>query len=440
MNRPRPLLALLLLLPLFTVLVPGCGGPEALPEGVVQIDFWHAMAGPLAKPLKQLVKTFEKENPDIRVRSIFQGGYGQLGQKINLALSSDDPPDVAQMYEATIAFCNRSEELIEPLDPYIERDAEEVQWDDLFPAFRESARVGDKVYSLPIVKSFPVLYYNKELFAEAGLPGPPENWQQFAEYGRKLTRDMDGDGEPDRWGWSFVIDPWIFEILVLQEGGAMMTPEGTSGLGGAPARKAMDFLLDACTGDDPYAFRTTGYDNQMDFADRRAAMIIASTVSRNFMADQLDFEVGVVPIPRGTRQISIMSGAGLSIFARNSKKQKEASWRFLKYLASRNATLFWGISTNYVPIRESATATEDYQKRLEADPGFGAGIAQIPYATREPPLPSWYECRQILGRTIEKSLVHPEETDAVFARAVEDMNRVLREERERVARMKKEAP
>jgi sn-glycerol 3-phosphate transport system substrate-binding protein len=423
---------------LFTLSLTGCGAKKALPEGVIQIDFWHAMAGPLSKPLKQLVKTFERENPDIRVRSIFQGGYGQLGQKINLALSSNDPPDIAQMYEATIAFCNRSEELVEPLDPYIQRDAEEVQWEDLYPAFRESAVVGGKIYTLPIVKSFPVLYYNKELFREAGIEKAPETWEEFAKFGRKLTKDLDGDGKNDRWGWSFVIDPWIFEVLVLQEGGSMMTPEGTSGLGGEPAKKAMQFLIDASSGPKAYAFRTTGYDNQMDFADRRAAMIIASTVSRSFMADQLDFELGVVPIPRGTKQVSIMSGAGLSIFAKNSKERKEASWRFLKYLATRNATLYWGISTNYIPIRRSATATKDYQKRLEADPGFGAGIAQLGYATSEPPLPSWYECRQVLARTIERSLVHPEKTREVFQAAVKDMNRILREERERVARSQKQ--
>lgn len=418
----------------------GCRGREELPEGVVQIEFWHAMAGPLGPPLKKLIEAFERENPDVRVRSVFQAGYAQLSQKINLALASDDPPDIAQMYEATVAFCNRTEELIEPLDGYMARDAASLDWQDVFPAFRETARIGDRTYSLPVIKSFPVLYYNKDIFREAGLLEPPRTWEEFAAVGRQLTVDRDQDGTPDRWGWAFVTDAWIFECQVLQNGGRFLNPDGTSALGGAPALEAVRFLVEATQGEGRYAYRSTGYDHQLDFADERVAMVLSSTVSRTFMRDQIRFDVGIAPIPQGPRKASIMSGAGLSIFAGRPTANKEAAWRFLEFMARANSTLYWGIATNYIPIRQSATRSEDYRRRLEADPGFGAGVAQLEYATSEPPLPSWYQCRQILNNSIERVLNEPSRAEQVFQEGIREMDRVLADERAHEAEMKRKEP
>ena len=414
--------------------ISGCGAEDAPPPGVVRIDFWHAMSGPLRKPLKRLIRRFEEENPDIQVRGIYQGGYAQLSQKIRFSVQSGDPPVLAQLYEAAVAFNNRDRQIVEPLDKYLERDAAEVDWQDVFEPFRRTAKVGDGTFVLPLIKSFPVLYYNKRLFQEAGIPGPPVTWEEFARYGRRLTQDNDGDGTPDQWGWAFVTDPWIFECMVLQYGGSFLREDGSSALGGDPAVQAMRFVVDSSQGEDPYAYRSTGYDHQLDFADERVAMILASTVSRTFMADQITFDVGVVPIPQGPHKASIMSGAGVAMFADHPPEVKEAAWRFLKYLASTKATLYWGISTNYIPIRRSATQSEDYQKRLEADPGFGAGVAQMGYATSEPPLTSWYECRQILARAMERVLIEPARAEAIFREAVEEMNRTLAAERANLER------
>lgn len=428
MNQSRPGPAALAALIALALVVAGCGGGDAPPPGVVRVDFWHAMSGPLKKPLDRLIRRFEEQNPDVQVRSIYQGGYAQLSQKIRFAVQSQDPPVLAQMYEAAVAFNNRDRQIVQPLDAFLTRDAAEVDWQDVFEPFRETARVGDGTYVLPLIKSFPVLYYNKRLLREAGLPGPPTTWDEFAEYGRKLTKDADGDGTPEQWGWAFVTDPWIFECMVLQYGGSFLKPDGTSALGGRPAVEAMRFLVDASQGEGRFAYRSTGYDHQLDFADERVAMILASTVSRTFMADQLTFDVGVVPIPQGPHRASIMSGAGVAMFADHPPAVKDAAWRFLKYLASSKATLYWGISTNYIPIRESATQSEDYQKRIEADPGFGAGVAQLAYATSEPPLTSWYECRQVLARAMERVLIDPARAEAIFQEAVQEMNRTLAQE------------
>lgn len=420
-HLPRYLLVGLLALALWS---PGCGRRK-LPPGVVEVEFWHSMAGPLEKSLKRLIQRFETENPKIRVRSIFQGGYSQLSQKLNLAVVNQDPPDLAQMYEAWIAYNNKSQEWVLPLDARIEADPE-IQWKDIFQAFREAGQIHGKTYSIPTNKSFPVLYYNKDIFAKAGISDPPKTWDELARIGQKLTVDKDLDGQPEQWGWAFVDDPWLFECMVLQFGGSFINQEGKSALGGEPAMKAMRFLIDAFQGPKRFAYRTTGYDHQLDFADSRVAMFIGSSVSRTFMDDQIPFDYGAVPIPQGPIESSIMSGTGVALFrTEKSKEHTDAAWKFLKFLASTKATLYWGMTTNYVPIRESAVEHPDFQKRLEVDPGYGAGLAQIRYATSEPPLPAWYECRQYLKQAMEKSFLEPKNLEAIFQETVREMNRTL---------------
>ncbi len=50
------------------------------------------------------------------------------------------------------------------------------------------------------------IFFNKGLFDKFGVPYPPEDewtWDQFAETVKKLTKDTDGDGKTDVWGFAF---------------------------------------------------------------------------------------------------------------------------------------------------------------------------------------------------------------------------------------------
>lgn len=427
MRRTLPALAGILLA---VALATGCGGPEPIPEGTVRVRFWHAMSGPLAKALHHLVDRFHRDHPGIRIEPVFQGGYAQLSQKINLALMDGSPPDMAQMYEAMIAFCNRSGETLLPLDGFIAADPE-LRFDDVFGPFRDTITQGGKVYSLPPTKSFPVLYLNLDMLEAAGFTRAPETWDELASMGRTLTRDLDGDGRTDQWGWAFVNDPWVFQCMVLQNGGSLLTAEGKSAMGSEAARSALAYTLDSVMGPRPFAYRTTGFDHQLDFADGKVAMIIGSSVSRTFMADQITFRLGAAPLPQGKVKASIMAGPNIAIFKGIPEPRQKAAFEFLKFFTSTNATLYWGIATNYIPIRRSAVESEAYRRRVEADPGFAAGIRQMDWAVSEPPLPAWYECRQILSSLMQKVFHEPAAMDRVLGEAVADMDRVLAEDRRR---------
>ncbi len=380
--------------------------PPELEQKRVRIRFWHAMAGRLERTLRKLVDRFERDNPDIDVVPVYQGSYGALSQKLISAVIAGTPPDMAQFYPAWIAYLNAGgeKETVLCLDGLVREDPS-LRPDDFFQPLIEDCRLDGRLYSLPFNKSFPVLYYNKEAFRKAGLDPshPPATWKEFAEYGRRLTVDSDGDGKPDRCGWAFTIDSWIFECLVLAFGGQLIDASGTPHLADPPAVEALRFFCDATYGKDPYAVQVTGYDYQLEFAARRAAMVVASCTVRNYMDPKISFEYGVAPLPRGKRPAAVIAGTNIGIFASCTGRKRKAAWRFLKFLVSREASAYWSMNTSYVPVRKSALLLPAMKRYLEMDPAAMAPIREMDYAYFEPALPQWYECRQILNSYIEKT-------------------------------------
>jgi multiple sugar transport system substrate-binding protein len=87
---------------------------------------------------------------------------------------------------------------------------DELKPDDLYPQPGAFFHEG-KWYGMPFQLVSNGCYYNKTLFDQAGLPGPrdyPDNpdgiwtWDDFLAAAKALTKDTDGDGETDQWGYS----------------------------------------------------------------------------------------------------------------------------------------------------------------------------------------------------------------------------------------------
>jgi multiple sugar transport system substrate-binding protein len=62
----------------------------------------------------------------------------------------------------------------------------------------------DHMYAVPAMGRTHQLLYRKDLFQKhVGTTKPPETWQELIDYGKKLTVDEDGDGNPEIWGFVY---------------------------------------------------------------------------------------------------------------------------------------------------------------------------------------------------------------------------------------------
>src|SRR5207249_12220084 len=93
--------------------------------------------------------------------------------------------------------------------------------DDLIPATLLQLRWNDDFYAVPISRSTPILYYNKQRFKAAGLDPqkPPRTWSELREAARKLTTDP-----VHSYGVAFTSSAWLVEALGVGAGGGLHGP------------------------------------------------------------------------------------------------------------------------------------------------------------------------------------------------------------------------
>ncbi|MBE3576963.1 MAG: extracellular solute-binding protein [Limnochordales bacterium] len=150
-----------------------------------------------------VLKGFEKLHPGVKVETI-RVPWPQY-TKFQSLLVSGAVPDMwlsAGMY-ASNQYVEQG--VWKDLTPLINRDKFDLS--QYFQPTLEASTFQGKRYGLPIAMFTDALIYNVELFNQAGLPEPPHDyndtswtWDKFIEYGKKLTKDTNGDGIPEIWG------------------------------------------------------------------------------------------------------------------------------------------------------------------------------------------------------------------------------------------------
>ncbi len=225
--------------------------------------------------------------------------------------------------------------MLENLDPWIEKSGYDLS--DYWPALLESAMYEGSVYGLPRDIGLEVLYYRKDIFDEAGVPYPTEDWtwDDLVAAAEKLTI-VEPSGRVQR--YALAMEGGKYQLWVGQNRGSIlddMRNPARCTLTEPPAMEAIKFFAGLM--DKNYAMRDANLSqaggDAAVFLSGQAAMIIqnASRVS-TFNEAGLDYDVQVVPIPKGGQRSASAGGAAwvMSAFSDN----KEEAWTFLQWLQS----------------------------------------------------------------------------------------------------------
>lgn len=413
----------------------GCGKKEKVyKDDKIHVTWWHAMGGglgPIGRVLATLVHDFNASQDSISVDPVNMGNYTALSQKIIAAAAAKDPPVMAQAYEAWTSQLLKSG-MITPIDEFIDgpNGLDEESQADLIRVFVDGNTFMGRFCSFPFNKSVMALYYNRDLFRKAGLDPekPPSNWDEYRKYAEILTEDFDGDGRPDQWGVASQMSVWIFENLLLQNGGSLLTPDGKRVLFDSPeGEEALDFYY-RMTGKEDVGYVTGGFDFQNDFTAGTVGMIQSSSVSLSYMKSKLTFDLGIAPMPGKVKNAMIVSGTNLVVFSRSTEEEKRAAWAFIKWLGDTPQTAYWAAETGYVPIRWSALEHSSMIQKFEDWPGYKDLYTQLEYADYEPSNAAWMEGREFLSESIEGVLRGVIPPGKALADAAKKTNALLRME------------
>ncbi len=366
-----------------TATLAGCGyrSPDAeyqQPAGAVpkqyagrtRVVFWSSYGGANGKAVDTLVAKFNESQKDVYVEAQFQGSYDDVAQKVAAGLIARQTPDLAVLSDVTWErfFLN---DALEPLNGYFT--------DGFGPAvfhqklFNEYVVKGQS-WCVPFARSTPILYYNRDVFAKAGLPDrAPRTWSELRSWGDTLAK-VDAKGRPMRaLALAKVDGDWQFQGNVWQFGGAY-----SNGLdvaidqdGAVAAGEFQRQLIH----EDGHGYMASS--PMTDFAGGLVAMCQDSTGGLKSAMSKAKFKVGAGFIPSEVAAGLATGGGGIGMFRNASTERKQAAAAFLQFLATPENSAWWTTQSGYLPVVDKAREDPALKKLVADEPNYGVAIAQL---------------------------------------------------------------
>ncbi|HMB92979.1 MAG TPA: extracellular solute-binding protein [Rhodothermales bacterium] len=380
--------------------------------------------------------TFEAQHPDIDI-IIEQFPGSSLKDyeiKIRLRYASKQSPDIWVFRENALSeFVNLG--LLAPAPPYIERIVQENSLNELI---RQAPYFDGTCYGIVQLAAWQALYYNKEMFREAGLDPeqPPETWEEMMDYADKLTIRRP-DGTIERAGLSLrktgykpgISEKWL--TFFYSAGGTPFNEDGTESHFNSEAgheatalyKEAMDRNIDAV--------EVEG--DQQGFGQERVAMFIRELHVVDWMkVNYPDVEFGVAQIPKEDTTFS--SGGAYPMVVSSESEHQEEAWRFLEFLMSDDVYARYAETMHEMPTLKSVAERPQFKN----DPYLQVFINQPAYIP--PKFPHDKRSLEILGAYLERFAYGHLSIEETLDRATEDINAHLQTNYARYHRNTNTAP
>jgi sn-glycerol 3-phosphate transport system substrate-binding protein len=367
-----------------------CLSAIAVAQAPVEVSFFYpvAVGGPITKIVDGFAADFEKENPGVKLKPIYSGSYQESIAKALTAVKSGDPP-VTSILLSTDMFTLIDEDAIVPFDELVKTPEDKAWLASFYPAFMENSQTGGKTWGIPFQRSTVVLYYNKEAFKDAGLDPnkPPATWKEMAEYAQKLTKH-DASGKVTQWGVqipSSGFPYWLFQGLAIENGVNLMNAAGTETYYDKPeVIEALQYWVDLVK---KYKVHPEGIvewgTTPKDFFERKVAMVWTTTGNLTNVKNNAKFDFGVAMLPASKRRGSPTGGGNFYIFKKSTPAQRDAAFKFIKWVTTPQRAAQWGIDTGYVAVRADAWDTAPMKQYVAGFPAAAVARDQLPYAKAE---------------------------------------------------------
>ena len=361
-----------------------------LARAQTEISFFYpvAVGGPVTKIIDGYAADFEKENPGIKVKPIYAGSYQDTIVKALTAHKSGEPP-VTSVLLSTDMYTLIDEDAIVPIDNFVTTADDKAWLASFYPAFMLNSRTGGKTWGAPFQRSTVVLYWNKELFKEAGLDPnrPPGTWAEMVDYAQKLTK-KDASGKITQYGVqipSSGFPYWLFQGLTTENDVVLMNDAGNETYFDKPGViEAVQFWVDLSKKHNVHPAGIVEWGTTpRDFFEKKIAMMWTTTGNLTNVKTNAKFDFGVAMLPANKRRGSPTGGGNFYIFKKSSPAQQQAAFKFIKWITSPQRAAQWGIDTGYVAVRADAFETPVMKQYVAGFPPAAVARDQLQFAVAE---------------------------------------------------------
>lgn len=376
------------------------------------------------------VAEFERMHPGVEVR--FETIPDNYREKLLTGFAAGTAPDVL-LLDAIIVPSLLQHDVLLDLMPYCRE--QEIDLSGFYENVLSIALRDDRLYAIPKDFTPLVMYYNRDIFDEAGVPYPHDDWtwDEFLEIARTLTRDTDGDGRIDQYGTVTYPAPFAWPPWIWSNEGDFLNPSGeraTGYLDSPETVQALNFLVDLHrrhgVAPSPAAAASMGDDVSLLYTQRIAMLVsghwLMPMLQRHLASGQL--RVGVAPIPRppGKDLTTVFYAAGWAVSAQTEHPD----------IAAKLAIFLGGESANRRRMEQAMAIPANRALADEVLERDETGLErvfydQVPHARRPwgSVVPEFSRVEEIAAEAFERALIGDENLEHTLADAAERIDREL---------------
>ena len=351
-------------------------GPE--PEGTIEVTIWTYFGETMKNQYQEIIDAFNASQTKYHVVCESQGSQAEMNAKIASTAQEDLPALFHGAVENVAMYAN--EDYCVPIQEFIDIDEKgawkelDNTWDAIRAAYQDAE--GNQI-GYPQGYSYPAIYYNKDMFAKAGIDATKEllSFEDLYTISKKLV-----DGGYTTYGIGFHPDGYYFNAALGREGimyydndnGYKGTIENCLYTSDSTANNAVKTMLGTYQklyADNLAIAYGSNYQKEIipQLADGSCAMMMAvvSVTGKVLSAVGNNFEVGIVPMisatSAGKRTGNPAGGTGSFICNNGNKWAQKGAYEFIKFASSADQAANFSTMTGYLAPNSDAYNSTTYQ-------------------------------------------------------------------------------
>lgn len=362
-----------------------------------------SVGGPLTQVVDGMISQFQDAHPDIKVRAVYAGNYDETRVRALSAIKGGEPAQLSVL-GALDTHDLVEQQLIEPFDTVATSPEEQAWIKSFYPALMANGTLEGHVWGIPFQRSTIVMFYNKDMFREAGLnpDQPPATWQAMQTAAQKLTQPGRAGLMIPSTGYPY----WMFQALAIQNGAQLMNAAGTQvQLNQPKAVEALSFWRDLAAKHKVMPEGTIEWGTlRQAFVQGKTAMMWHTTGNLTAVRKEAGFDVGVAMLPANTQPGSPTGGGNFYLFKGASADEKRAAVTFVRWMTAPERAADWSIATGYVGTSAAAYDTPALKTYAQDFPPALVARDQLAVATPEFATFETARVREALSNAVQSAL------------------------------------
>lgn len=394
------------------IIIFGCSSKTGEKDGKVELVYWPSSNQQEIDLAEEVVKRWNESHPDVRL--IMQPlPESRSGEEVLLAaIAGGTTPDVCSNIWPGVTGQFVEAGALVAVDQF--EDFETFMEDRTPRELIESFRSPDgHIYQVPWKGNPIMMQYNTKLFRDAHIGSPPQTYSEFMSAAAKLTTDLDGDGQYDRW----VADPnmraeWrerlfdFYVFYIVASGGHTLLKDGQVDFDNREAVRVFQFWAE---GYQKGYFPRVSFTGDAFLQGKVAVHItgpwnIAHTEKNK--PEGFEYDIAPLPVPDEYQGSQVTYGDYKNIAIFGTTKYPQQAWEFVKFMLGTDNDLRLLEICDQLPLRKALLSDTTFQDYFRRNPMMEKFAALLPHTVGVDNSPYLQEVFEAISQEYEACCIY----------------------------------